>query len=59
VKDKVNNSITISGTPTEVEAAIRTKFPDKKIQDAVIESLERRLAYIADQYPHGRVTSIA
>lgn len=59
VKKDVERTLTFHGTPAEVDAAIRAKFPDKEVQEAAISSMDRRLDYIAQQYKDGRIVSVS
>lgn len=59
VKKDVERTLTLHGTPAEADAAIRATFPDKAVQEAAINSFDRRLDYIAKQYKDGRVVSVS
>ena len=52
VKNDVEKTLILNGTPEQVEAAICAQFTDKEVQDAALESWNRRLAYIAEKYGH-------
>lgn len=56
VREHTASIIHLNGTPDQAEAAIRAKFP--AIADKVVDSLRRRLSYIAQEHA-GTVVSIS